>query len=48
MEKPEGKRQLGRTARKWEENININLQEMRWGEWAGLNWLRIRTSGGLL
>jgi len=48
MEEPEGKRRLGITTRIWEENMKTNLQEMRWREWAGLNWLRMRTSGGLL
>jgi hypothetical protein len=26
--KPEGKRQLGRTRRRWEDNIKIDLQEV--------------------
>lgn len=46
MKKPEGKSQLGRPTRKWEENTKTNLQKMRWREWAGLNWLRLRTGGG--
>ena len=28
MEKPEGKRPLGRPMRRWEDNIKINLQEV--------------------
>ena len=28
MGKPEGKRPLGRPRRRWEDNINIDLQEM--------------------
>jgi hypothetical protein len=27
----EGKRPLGRSARKWEGNIKADLQEMKWG-----------------
>ena len=29
--KPEGKRPLGRTKLKWEDNIKMNLQEVGWG-----------------
>jgi hypothetical protein len=29
--KPEGKRPLGRTWRKWKDNIKIDLQEVGWG-----------------
>jgi hypothetical protein len=28
--KPEGKRPLGRPGRKWEDNIKMDLQEVRW------------------
>ena len=47
---PVGKRPLGRTKRRWEDNIKIGLQEMGWGGGArtGLIWLRIRTGGGHL
>jgi hypothetical protein len=40
--KPEGKRPLGRRRHKWEDNIMMDLKEVRWG-WActGLIWLRI-------
>jgi hypothetical protein len=31
--KPEGKRQLGRPRRKWEDNIKMNLQEVGGGSW---------------
>jgi len=34
--KPEGKRLLGRPRRKWEDNIKMDLQEMRCG---GMNWI---------
>jgi hypothetical protein len=29
--KPEGKRPVGRPGRRWEDNIKMDLQEMRWG-----------------
>jgi hypothetical protein len=29
--KPEGKRPLGRSRRRWEDNIKMDLQEMGWG-----------------
>jgi hypothetical protein len=28
---PEGKRQLGRPTRRWEDNIKMNLREIGWG-----------------
>ena len=31
VEKPEEKRQLGRSRRRWEDNINMDLQEVRCG-----------------
>jgi hypothetical protein len=46
--RPEGRRPLGRPRRRWEDNINMYLQEVGWGAWAGLIWLRIGTDGGLL
>ena len=46
--KPEGKRPLGRLRRRWEDNIKMDLQEVGWGEWTGLIWLRIGTGGGHL
>jgi hypothetical protein len=39
--KPEGKRLLGRSRRRWEENILMDLQEVGWKTWSGLIWLRI-------
>jgi hypothetical protein len=42
--RPKGRRPLGR----WEDNIKIDLQEVGWGTWTGLIWLRIGTGGGLL
>jgi hypothetical protein len=46
--RPEGRRPLGRPRRNWEDNIKMNLQEVVWGAWTGLIWLRIGTGGGLL
>ena len=36
--KPEGERPLGRPRRRWEDNINMDLQEVGWGviDWIGL------------
>jgi hypothetical protein len=44
--KPEGKRPLGRPRRRWEDNISMDLQDVR--VWTGLGWLRIMTGGGHL
>jgi hypothetical protein len=30
VEKPEGKRELGRPKRRWEENIRMALREIGW------------------
>ena len=38
--KTEGKRLLGRPRHRWEDNIKMVLQEVRWGPWTGLIWLR--------
>jgi hypothetical protein len=46
--KSEGKRSLGISRRRWEDNIRTDLREMRW---EGVDWMylvRIGTSGGLL
>jgi hypothetical protein len=45
---PVGKRPLGRPRRRMEDNINMDLQEVSWGAWTGLIWLRIGTRGGHL
>jgi hypothetical protein len=38
VEKPEGKRPLGRPRRRWVDNIRIDLGEVGWGDvdWIGL------------
>jgi len=43
--KPEGKRPLGRPTRRWENNIEMDLQEVGCGVWTGSSWLRIETGG---
>jgi hypothetical protein len=48
VEKPEGKRPLGISSRRWEDNTKTDLQEVGWGEWTGLLWLRIGTVCGTL
>jgi hypothetical protein len=34
--KPEGKRQLGRPKRRWEDNINMDLKQVGW---EGMDWI---------
>jgi hypothetical protein len=34
--KPEGRRPLGRPRRRWENNIKMDLREVRWG---GVDWI---------
>jgi hypothetical protein len=46
--KPEGKGPLRRPRRRWEDNINMDLQEVGCGGMAGFSWLRIETGGGHL
>jgi len=46
--RPEGKRPLGRPRRRQNNNINVSLQEMRWGAWTGLLELSTGTGGKLL
>jgi hypothetical protein len=43
--KPEGRRPLGRTRRRREDNIKMDLRDIGWG--TGSIWLRIKTVGGL-
>jgi hypothetical protein len=44
----EGKLPLGKPRNRWDDNLNMYLEEIRVGIWIGLIWLRIRTGGGLL
>jgi hypothetical protein len=48
VEKPEGKRSLGRPRRRWGDGIRMDLREIGLGVWIGLEWLMIGTCGGLL
>jgi len=43
--KPEGKRPLGSSWRRWNNNIKIDFQEVGWGAWTELIWLRTGTDG---
>jgi hypothetical protein len=36
VEKPEGKRQVGRLRLRWEDNIKMDLREIGWG---GTDWI---------
>ena len=46
--KPKRGRLLGRPRHGGEENNKLDFQEVGWGPWTGLIWLRIGTDGGLL
>jgi hypothetical protein len=41
--KPEGKRQLGRARRRWEDNIKRDLQEVGCG---GMDWIELAQDRG--
>jgi hypothetical protein len=42
--KAEGKRQLGRPRRRWEDGIRIGLKKIGWGLWIGFDYIRIWTA----
>jgi hypothetical protein len=44
----ERRRPLGRPRCRWVDNVKMDIQEVGWGAWTGLIWLRIGTGGGLL
>ena len=46
--RPDRRRQPARLRCRWEDNIKVNLQEIKWRGGAGLVWLRIRIGCGLL
>jgi hypothetical protein len=48
VRKPDGWRPLRRPRRRWKDNIRMDLQEVEYGVWNGLSWLRIETGGGHL
>jgi hypothetical protein len=43
--KPEGKRPLGRSRRRWMDNIKMDLREIRWG---GMDWIDLAQDRGLV
>jgi len=44
--KSEGKGPLERPRHRWKDNIILDFQDVKWGIWTGLIWLRIGTGGG--
>jgi len=48
VRKPKRKKPLGRSRRRWEDNIKMDLKKVGRGVWTGLSWLRIGTGGGHL
>ena len=46
--KPEGKRALGRPRRRWEDNIKMDLQEVRCGSMDWIELARDRDKWGAL
>jgi len=46
--KLEGNKPLVRPRLRWNDNIKMVLQEVGWGAWTGLIWLRTDTGGGHL
>ena len=44
----DGERPLVKPTHRWEDSIKMDLQEVVWRIWTGLNWLRIETGGGHL
>jgi hypothetical protein len=48
VEKSNGKRPLGRSRRRWENGIRMDLEEIDLGVFGGFSWLRVRTSIELL
>ena len=45
---PEGKRPFGKPRLRWEYNIKMYFQDVRWEVWSGLIWLRMGAGGGRL
>jgi len=45
VRKPEGKKPLGPTLRRWEDNIKVDFRRRVVGVWAGSSWFRIGTYG---
>jgi len=38
VKKPEGKKPLGRSRRRWEDNISMYIREIGW---EGVNWIHV-------
>jgi hypothetical protein len=43
VQRPEGRRPLERPGHRWEDNIEINLQEVGWG---GMDWIAVAEGRG--
>jgi hypothetical protein len=43
-----GKEPLGRPRHRWEDNINMDIQEVGWEAWTSSIWIRIGRDGGHL
>jgi hypothetical protein len=48
IERPEGKRPLGRPRSRWEDNIEMDLREIGSMRQTGFGWLRIESDGEFL
>jgi hypothetical protein len=48
LRKTEGKSPLRRPRRRWDCKSKMELQEVGWGTWTGLIWLKTGTGCGLL
>jgi hypothetical protein len=42
VEKPKGKSPLGRTRRRWEANVRMDLREIRW---RAMDWIELAEDG---
>jgi hypothetical protein len=42
VEKPEGRKPLGRPRRRWEDNNKTDLREVGWG---GMDWINLAQDG---
>ena len=43
-----GKRPLGKTTHRMEDNIKMDIQKVVWAAWTALIWLRTGAGAGLL
>jgi hypothetical protein len=46
--RPDGRRPLVRSRRRWENNVKIDLRDLGWRAWPGSIWLWVETGGELL